>query len=74
MISGNRNKFIYHPVVRLLLTVNYNGYFKSFIVYLQVFSELCCKLQSFCFHQKQLLDRGSCTIGHVYFTQFMRSF
>lgn len=31
-----------------------------------------CKLQSFCFCQKELLDRGSWTIGHVYFTQFMR--
>jgi hypothetical protein len=39
MINGNRNKFVYHPVARLLLSVDYNGYFKTFIVYLQVFSE-----------------------------------
>lgn len=55
MINGNRNKFVYRPVARLLLTVNYNGYSKIFIVYLQVFSEPYCKLQSFCFRQKSYL-------------------
>jgi len=74
MINGNRNKFVHCLVARLLHSVDYNGYFKSFIDYLQVFSKPCCKLQSFCFCRKELLDRGSWIMGHVYFTQFMRSF
>jgi len=57
-----------------IIYVDYNVYFKSFIVYLQVFSEPCYKLQTFCFRRKELHDRGSWTVGHVYFTQFMRSF